>query len=78
VQVVFTSKARKGLRKMPAADRARLVEKLTAFAETGSGDVKALTGSPFLRLRHGQWRALFEIDGDLIVVRVAHRREVYD
>jgi len=30
------------------------------------------------RLRQGQWRAVFSIeDGDVILDRVAHRREVY-
>jgi alkylhydroperoxidase family enzyme len=27
---------------------------------------------------HGQWRAIFEIEGDVIVLRVAHRRQIYD
>lgn len=62
---------------MPAKDRAALIAKLEAYAATGEGDVKPLVGSPFFRMRHGNWRAVFEIEDDMLVVRVAHRREVY-
>ena len=55
-----------------------MIEKLENFAATGEGDVKKLVGSEFYRLRHGQWRAIFEIEGDVIVLRVGHRREIYD
>ncbi len=78
MQVIISRTAQKGLRRMPAKDAAALVAKLEAFAETGEGDVKKLAGGPFHRLRHGDWRAVFEIEGDLLVVRIAHRREVYD
>lgn len=79
MQVIFTKSATKDLRKLPGADAAAIIAKLSAFAETGAGDVKKLAGSENeYRLRHGNWRALFEIEDGVIVVRVAHRREVYD
>jgi mRNA interferase RelE/StbE len=78
MQVNFTNAATKALRKMPKKDVAALVAKLNAFAATGTGDVKKLVGEPYYRLRHGDWRAIFEIEGDILVVRIAHRREVYD
>ncbi|MFV0383373.1 type II toxin-antitoxin system RelE family toxin [Paracoccus sp. (in: a-proteobacteria)] len=77
MQVIITSAARKGLRKMPANDRTAMMAKLTAFAENGEGDVKKLVGSDYFRLRHGEWRAIFAIEGDVIVLKVAHRREIY-
>jgi mRNA interferase RelE/StbE len=42
-------------------------------------NVTALLGSQgVFRVRQGDWRAVFSIeDGDVIVDRVAHRREVY-
>ncbi|WP_369695405.1 type II toxin-antitoxin system RelE family toxin [Jiella marina] len=77
MKVQWSHEARKGLRKMPPSDRVAIVEKLGRYAETGLGDVVKLSGAPFYRLRHGDWRAVFErIDG-IYVVRVAHRREVY-
>lgn len=77
MQISFTNSARKGLKRMPAQDRVALIGKLEAFAATGEGDVKKLTGSPEYRLRHGDWRAIFEIEDGMIVLKVAHRREVY-
>lgn len=78
MQVTFTTAATKALRKMSKKDAAALVGKLTVFASTGAGDVKKLVGQPFYRLRHGDWRAIFQIEDDVLVVRIAHRREVYE
>ncbi len=62
---------------MNARDRDAIDRKFEQFAETGVGDVKKLVGSNRFRLRHGVWRAVFVIQGDIIVVEIAHRREVY-
>jgi mRNA interferase RelE/StbE len=40
-----------------------------------------LKGSPFWRLRVGEYRAIYEIDGArkrVVVLFVGHRRDVYD
>lgn len=54
--------------------------KLARYAETGAGDVKVLVGrSGARRLRIGDYRAVFaETDGEIVVTRVGHRRDVYD
>jgi len=77
MQVTFEKAAVRTLRKMPAKDRDAMIAKLETFATTGAGDVKKLKGSDDYRLRHGDWRAIFEIAGNIVVVRIAHRREVY-
>ncbi len=77
MKVVYTNIARKGLKKMPMKDREALITKLQHYVTTGEGDLKRLIGSDYLRLRHGNWRAVFAIKGDVLVVRVAHRREAY-
>jgi mRNA-degrading endonuclease RelE of RelBE toxin-antitoxin system len=77
VKVTYTNVAIKQMRRLPAADRIALNGKLVAFAETRKGDVKKLVNRPEYRLRHGQWRAFFEIEGEIIVVKIAHRREAY-
>lgn len=56
---------------------AAIEAKLEHFAATGAGDVKKLAGSSIYRLRHGDWRALFEIEDGVIVLRVLNRKEVY-
>lgn len=77
MKLIITKAAAKSLRKIPAMDATAMIEKLETFAATGEGDVKKLVGSEFYRLRHGQWRAIFEIDGDVIVIHAGHRREIY-
>jgi mRNA interferase RelE/StbE len=59
--------------------RAQIDLKLTAFAETGVGDVKALKGVAGMRLRAGDWRVLFTIKANTITIHaVGHRRDIYD
>ena len=67
------------MRKLTATTRAQVEAKLDAYAETGVGDVKALRGVDGMRLRAGDWRVLFTVEGDTIIVHaVGHRREIYD
>ena len=40
--------------------------------------MKKLKGRSEYRLRHGDWRVLFEIENGIIVLRVLHRRNAYD
>jgi mRNA interferase RelE/StbE len=78
-EIVFTSAAVRQWRKLTAATRAQIDLKLTAFAETGVGDVKALKGAPGMRLRAGDWRILFTLKADTITIHaVGHRRDIYD
>ena len=77
MQVVYTPRAVKDMRALPPADRAALERKLIDYALTGQSDVVRLQGSASFRLRHGQWRAIFDIRDGVIVLRIAHRREVY-
>ncbi len=66
----------------PRAEAGRLLERLQRIAAAPGErhpDVVPLKGEAgSYRLRQGQWRAVFSIeDGDVILDRVAHRREVY-
>lgn len=77
--VTYTIGATKQLGKLPANIRERVVGKLHRYAETGAGDVKALTGQPGARLRIGDYRAVFVETADAISVRaVGHRSEIYE
>lgn len=77
MQVIYTKSAQKDLRKMPANARKSLMEKLQNYADNGQGDVKKLKGRSEYRLRHGQYRAIFTQQDDVIVITIAHRKEVY-
>lgn len=78
-EIAFTSAAIRQWRKLTAATRAQIDVKLTAFAETGAGDVKALKGVVGMRLRAGDWRVLFTVKDNTITIHaVGHRRDIYD
>ncbi len=74
--------AERDLRGLDVAAARRVAEKLRNIAEEGRmvGDVKRLTGRPpRFRLRVGDYRVLFTIDGETMrVYRIAHRREAYE
>ncbi len=72
----------KQLATMPKADARRLLDRLERIADAPEKlhpNVVPLGGeSGVFRVRQGNWRAVFSIEkGDVIVDRVAHRREVY-
>jgi mRNA interferase RelE/StbE len=76
--VGFKPRALKDLSDLPQADRRRVVARIEGLQNNLAGDVKKLTNfTPEYRLRVGDWRALFEIEGTTVpVYRVLHRREV--
>jgi mRNA interferase RelE/StbE len=77
--IASTSAAIRQWRKLTAATRTQIDRKLTVFAETGAGDVKALKGVAGMRLRVGDWRVVFTINADAITIHaVGHRRDIYD
>lgn len=58
--------AAKSLRRLPRPDRERI---LTAIAGLPAGDVRSLTGRPGeYRLRVGQWRVLFGVGQDDVII----------
>ena len=72
------------LEDMAALDKGiarRVKQAVERFAETGAGNVKKLQGiaPPEYRLRVGDYRVRFELDGETIirVLRVRNRREAY-
>jgi mRNA interferase RelE/StbE len=72
----------KQLAGLPRSDAARMVERLQRIAEAPEQhhpNVTPLAGMQgSYRLRQGSWRAVFSIeDGDVILDKVAHRREIY-
>jgi mRNA interferase RelE/StbE len=78
-RIVFTPASTRQWVKLAADVRRRIDRRLTEFATSGTGDVKRLRGRAGSRLRIGDWRVIFyEESGTIVVVAVAHRREIYD
>lgn len=79
MEIVFTAAATRQWLSLSADVRRRLDAKLRAFADTRQGDVKRLKGRAGSRLRVGDWRIIFYVERNtMIVVAVGHRREIYD
>lgn len=78
-QIEFKPRAVKDLKDLPKAQYRRVVAKIEALQHDLAGDVKKLTNfTPEYRLRVGDYRVLFEVEGSAVVVyRVLHRREAY-
>ena len=78
-RIVWTGPARADVRSLGKPTAMRILSALHRFAETGTGDVKALQGREEFRLRVGDYRLFFVCpDPDTIEVRcVRHRGEAY-
>jgi mRNA interferase RelE/StbE len=77
--VQFKPRAVKDIQRMSARMQSQVLAKIEAMSDNLRGDVKRLTSyTQEYRLRVGDYRILFEIEGKSIVVyRVRHRREAY-
>jgi mRNA interferase RelE/StbE len=82
MRLVIEAAALKALLRIPKSDAQALREKLKTFAADPNAThswAKAFGGGRG-RIRHGDWRALYKIDGAAMivtVVKVGNRKEVY-
>ena len=79
--IKIKASAAKSLRKIPKLERIRIVEAVDRLArEPFAGGVLKGEFSGLRRLRVGRYRVVYEVsEGNLtvLVVRIAHRHEVY-
>ncbi len=70
--VEYTRDALKSLRAMPRNLSAGMVGKIEQLATDpfGASNVKKLTGREGYRLRVGDWRVIYEVHGDRLVILV--------
>jgi mRNA interferase RelE/StbE len=82
-KITYTTQAAKSLLKMPRNTANLIREKLTQIANdpfVSIPNAKKLQGRPGYRLRVGDWRVIYEINKDqimIIVMKIAPRGEVY-
>jgi len=78
-QIEFKPRALKDLKGLPVTEVRRIVARAEALQDDLAGDVKRLTNfTPEYRLRVGNYRALFAVEGSNVVVyRVLHRKDAY-
>ncbi|MFA6008792.1 MAG: type II toxin-antitoxin system RelE/ParE family toxin [Desulfobacteraceae bacterium] len=77
--VQFKPRAVKDIEKISSRMQTKVIKGIEMLGNNLAGDVKRLTNyTPEYRLRVGDYRVLFEIeDNSIIVYRIRHRREVY-
>jgi mRNA interferase RelE/StbE len=77
----FCSSVAKDLRPLPNKDVARILRRIDQLVEEPRGPgTEKLSGQERYRARQGDYRIVYEIRDEVlvvVVVRVAHRREAY-
>ena len=80
-RIEFAASVRKDFRKIPSNDAGRILKAIDGLAaDPRPPQSKKLTGAELYRIRVGVYRVLYELhEGRLVVVvvKVAHRKEVY-
>jgi mRNA interferase RelE/StbE len=78
-EIRFKPRALKDGKKIPNQELAYIFEKIKELENDLSGDVKHLTDFyPEYRLRVGNYRVLFEVEGNAVVIyRIRHRKDIY-
>ncbi|HUU40233.1 MAG TPA: type II toxin-antitoxin system RelE/ParE family toxin [Desulfatiglandales bacterium] len=74
--------AAKELKKIPKPDRKRISDKIDSLVENlPDPDISKLKGNnPFHRVHIGDYRIIYEIHNDILViliVKIGHRRDIY-
>ena len=78
-EIRIKPRALKDGKKIPKQELARIFDKIQELENNLAGDVKHLTDFyPEYRLRVGNYRILFEIEGkNVVVYRIRHRKDIY-
>jgi mRNA interferase RelE/StbE len=79
-KIEFKPKAIKDLQQLSVDMRERIIKKIEAMQDNLQGDVKRLTNfTPEYRLRVGDYRVLFELEKETIIIyRIKHRGKAYE
>ncbi len=80
LSIEFKPRALRDLRAINTQDQKRIILKIEALRDNLGGDVKKLNNfTPEYRMRVGNYRVLFEAEGDRVVIyRIKHRKDAYN
>jgi mRNA interferase RelE/StbE len=80
-ELIIARNAEKDLKRISQPNLKRIIDKIARLSvEPRPSDCVKLTGSPFYRIRQGDWRAIYEVDDErrmVTILKIAHRREAY-
>lgn len=75
-QIIYSKKAEKFLKKQDVPTRKRLVTAISKLPL--EGDIKKLQGSDGYRLRVGDFRVIFDVNGIIIdIIEIGNRGQIY-
>lgn len=77
---IFSPFAEKQFKKLDREFQKRILEVLERIRIRPHHFVKRLVGSPYFRLRVGDYRVIFDIQNDklvIVVVEIGHRSKIY-
>jgi len=79
LKIIWDEEAYKELNKLDSFVSKRIEKKILELSEKlYSLDVKKLKGTNYLRLRVGDYRVIFDVQGNtIIILKVGHRRKIY-
>lgn len=82
-KLFFKASAEKELRRIPQPHLGKLLQKITGLSsQPRPQGVQMLRGDTrYYRLRHGDYRVIYEISDEdriITIIKIGHRREVYD
>jgi mRNA interferase RelE/StbE len=79
-QIEYGASALDDLDGLPARERAQVLRKIERLHLGLHGDIKRLhEAEAMYRLRMGDYRVLFDVEGGVIVIRrIGNRKDVYD
>jgi mRNA interferase RelE/StbE len=80
MRIEYTESALEDLSGIPKRFAEQILRKITRLESGLRGDIKRLQTSDIgYRLRSGDYRILFDLEGDRIVIqKIKHRRQAYD
>ena len=79
-QIEYGDTALKDLDIIPSKQRAQILRKIARLQEALHGNIKKLREADFAyRLRMGDYRVLFDVEDNVIVIRrIGHRKNIYE
>ena len=81
-RIEFKRSAAKALKKIPKYDQKRIADRIDSLSENlpDPATTKMKGDNPFHRIRVGDYRIIYEIHRDIlliVVLKIGHRKEVY-
>ncbi|WHA41959.1 type II toxin-antitoxin system RelE family toxin [Agrobacterium larrymoorei] len=80
-KIAYSKSSIKVLRRLPANEAKRIISKIEQYAsdpDSLANNVKALVGSPYIRLRVGDWRVIMDDNGNILeIVNIGPRGGIY-